>query len=125
MLEKFSRRMLLGSGLAVSGTALAHLATTGRAKPVMQSYSTPVPATEPPLSGQPAPAAAITSPRVIRPELLTAALDALHRHSGRIAQRDRIAIADFAAPSSERRFHFFNVENGDTQTLLEIGRAHV
>ena len=77
MLEKFSRRMLLGSGLAVSGTALAHLATTGRAKPVMQSYSTPVPATEPPLSGQPAPAAAITSPRVIRPELLTAALDAL------------------------------------------------
>jgi hypothetical protein len=56
--------------------------------------------------------------RGIRPDLLRAALAALDRHQGRIPQRDRIAIADFAAPSSQPRFHLLNLQDGTSETLL-------
>lgn len=63
-------------------------------------------------------AASPTSTRVVRPELLRAALGALSRHQDRIDHRDRIAIADFAASSSQPRFHFVNLASGQTTTLL-------
>ena len=60
----------------------------------------------------------VTSPRVVRPELLRRALAALDRHADRVDRRDRIAIADFAAPSSQPRFHFIDLATGRSQSLL-------
>ncbi|MEO9131189.1 MAG: murein L,D-transpeptidase catalytic domain family protein [Sphingomonas sp.] len=60
----------------------------------------------------------LTSERVVRPELLRAALNALDQHGSEIPCRDRIAIADFAAPSSQPRFHFVDLVSGNTTTLL-------
>ena len=60
----------------------------------------------------------LTSERVVRPALLRAALNALEQHGSDIPCRDRIAIADFAAPSSQPRFHFVDLVSGDTTTML-------
>ena len=62
--------------------------------------------------------AALTSPRVVRPELLRRALAALDRHGDRIGHRDRIAIADFSAPSNQPRFHFVDLASGRSQSML-------
>jgi hypothetical protein len=43
---------------------------------------------------------------------------ALSRHASEIPFRDRIAIADFAAPSAMPRFHLVDLESGETTTLL-------
>jgi hypothetical protein len=59
-----------------------------------------------------------TSTRVVRPELLRQALAALHRHSNQIAFKDRIAIADFAAPSSRQRFYLVDLASGATNSVL-------
>ena len=56
--------------------------------------------------------------RVVRPALFRAAMNALEQHGSEIPCRDRIAIADFAAPSSQPRFHFVDLVNGNTTTLL-------
>lgn len=64
------------------------------------------------------PAAPLTSSRVVRPELLRRALAALDRHGDRLLHRDRIAIADFAAPSREARFHFVDLAGGSSQSML-------
>jgi len=53
------------------------------------------------------------------PGLMRKALAALDRHAHAIPLRDRIAIADFSAPSSQARFHFLDVASG------EISRLHV
>ncbi len=66
----------------------------------------------------PVPAAPLTSPRIVRPELLRRAVAALDRHGDRVPHRDRIAIADFAAPSREARFHFVDLASGRSQSLL-------
>jgi len=54
--------------------------------------------------------------RVVAPSLLDRARAALDRHGGLL--RDRIAIADFAQSSAERRFHIVNLEDGSTDSLL-------
>jgi len=66
----------------------------------------------------PVPARPITSPRVVRPELLRRAMSALDSHAGRLSRRDRIAIADFAAPSAQPRFHLIDIENGRSTSML-------
>jgi hypothetical protein len=71
-----------------------------------------------PLTQPPAPAAPIVSSRVIRPELLRRALASLERHGARVAQRDRMAIVDFTAGSSQPRFHFVNLVSGASTSLL-------
>lgn len=63
-------------------------------------------------------ASPVTSARVVRPELLRAALAALDKHGSGLVHRDRIAIADFAAASSQPRFHFLDLASGRTTTLL-------
>lgn len=63
------------------------------------------------------PATPATSPRVVRPELLRRALAALERHGGRL-QRDRMAIVDFAAASSQPRFHFIDLASGASSSKL-------
>lgn len=54
----------------------------------------------------------------VRPELFQRALAALDRHRGAIPKRDLIAIADFAAPSSNPRFHLVNTISGRSTSLL-------
>jgi len=54
----------------------------------------------------------------VRPELMKRALAALQRHSGKIASRDVIGIADFSKHSSVPRFHFVDLASGQTRTLL-------
>lgn len=52
------------------------------------------------------------------PQLLRRALAALEEHANAIRHRDRIAIVDFSAPSSEPRLHFLDVASGRASQLL-------
>jgi len=52
------------------------------------------------------------------PQLLRKALAALDEHARTIRHRDRIAIVDFSAPSSEERLHFLDVASGRVSRLL-------
>jgi hypothetical protein len=68
-------------------------------------------------------APAANDPRYIKdaaldPQLLRKALAALDTHAQAIRHRDRIAIVDFSAPSSEPRLHFLDVVNGQASRLL-------
>lgn len=105
------RRAVLRNGLGVAA-ALA-LPGTVSAKGRMAAHALGTPA-----AAAPVPAAPLTSPRVVRPELLRRALAALDRHGDRLLHRDRIAIADFAAPSREPRFHFIDLASGSSQSML-------
>ncbi|QIQ86363.1 murein L,D-transpeptidase catalytic domain family protein [Erythrobacter sp.] len=88
------RRGLLGAAL-VAGAGL--IAPAPLANPVLRAASPPPP------SG-PGNAA--------QPLALRRALAALERHSGRIAERDRIGLADFAQHSGEMRFMLVDVAAG-------------
>lgn len=59
-----------------------------------------------------------TPPGSLDPELFRRALAALERHSAQIRRRDRMAIIDFSASSSEPRFHFVDVAGGKIPSLL-------
>lgn len=105
------RRAILRTGLIAAGVAAMPRVLTAREPvfplaPAKGSHPT-WPASTP-----------LTSPRVVRPELLRPALAALERHAGRVEHRDRIAIADFAAPSREARFHFVDLVSGRSQSML-------
>ena len=63
-------------------------------------------------------AAHLPVPAGVRPELYDRALAALNRHASRIDKHDRIAIADFTAPSSQPRFHLIDLGTGKVETLL-------
>jgi len=52
------------------------------------------------------------------PRLLRRALAALETHAKAIRHRDRIAIVDFSAPSSDARLHFLDVASGRVSRLL-------
>jgi hypothetical protein len=95
-----SRRTFMRT--AISGVAVA----AASAMPVQAFAASP---------GAPPP---MLSPRIVRPMLLKAALAALGRHGDRIALHDRIAIADFAAPSAMPRFHLIDLISGETTTML-------
>jgi len=96
-----SRRSLIKSGLAVAGAAAMAGPFCGAAAAQIAD-----------------PYAPLTSSRVIRPALLRAALVALATHIDRIPLQDRIAIADFGAPSAAGRFHLVDVATLDTTTFL-------
>lgn len=55
---------------------------------------------------------------LLEPQLLRKALAALDTHAAAIRHRDRIAIVDFSAPSSEARLHFLDVASGRVSRLL-------
>jgi hypothetical protein len=93
------RRAFLRSGLAMSGA----LALPGVARATLR---------------QDEPERPLTSPRVVRPSLMRAALTALGRHADAIPNHDRIAIADFAAPSGQPRFHIVDLASGETASYL-------
>lgn len=58
------------------------------------------------------------APASLDPQLLQRALAALDTHAKAIRHRDRIAIADFSAASSEPRLHFLDVVSGRVSRLL-------
>ncbi|HEX7873001.1 MAG TPA: murein L,D-transpeptidase catalytic domain family protein [Sphingobium sp.] len=101
---------MLKSGLAIAGAALL-----GPAMPLRKTRpSKPAPARNP----LPRVAATPAIRTDIRPALLASALAALQRHGSAVDRRDRIAIADFAAPSSDKRLHFLNLEDGRATSML-------
>lgn len=57
-------------------------------------------------------------PNPLDPALFRRALAALEKHSAQIKRRDRMAIIDFTAPSSEPRFHFVDIAGAKTPSLL-------
>jgi len=66
------------------------------------------------------PIAPATEPRLaaLDPALLKRALAALDRHGAQVGHRDRIAIVDFSAPSSQARLHLLNVAEGRATRFL-------
>ncbi|HEX7855813.1 MAG TPA: murein L,D-transpeptidase catalytic domain family protein [Sphingobium sp.] len=54
--------------------------------------------------------------RVVSPLLMDRARSALDGHTG--LKRDLMAVVDFSQPSSERRFHIVNLEDGRVDSLL-------
>lgn len=64
------------------------------------------------------------APAGIAPPLLDRAQEASRRHADRITHTDVMAIADFSRPSSERRFHLLNLQDGSvTSYLVAHGRG--
>ena len=93
-----SRRALLKTSLVAAGLAALPTTLSSKAFAVAMSPT--------------------TSTRVVRPELFRQAMAALHRHGHQIAFKDRIAIADFAAPSSRQRFYLVDLASGATNSVL-------
>jgi len=109
------RRALLKNGLALAGV----LTVSGTSSAAQRMVAAgPVPLVPPAMIRTTVPAQPVVSPRVVRPDLLRRAMGALDAHAGRIARRDRIAIVDFAAGSSQARFHFVNVGDGRSTSFL-------
>ncbi len=115
-----SRRAFLKSAAAVAGTGLlAGCAARSVTTAAVPAPAAPIPVPAPPVATPIAqPVQVATAPRGIRPELFERAMAALQRHSSRIRQQDRIAIADFSLPSSRLRFHFVDLHNGATRSML-------
>lgn len=113
------RRALLKNGLVLAGTLAVPGAVSAADRLARGQLRT---VAQPPVAELPAApmarAATITSPRVVRPELLRRALAALDRHDAKLAHRDRIAIVDFAAPSSQPRMHFIDLVGGRSSSML-------
>ena len=78
----------------------------------------PVPSREIAAAPHPRPDTQTIRDAALDPQLLRKALAALDRHAKSIRHRDRIAIVDFSAPSSEPRLHFLDVESGRAARLL-------
>ena len=114
------RRAILKNGLMMAGILAVPGAITAASRKLTQADLKPVRDPHPPLpSAAPRVAARpITSPRVVRPDLMREALAALDRHSGKITKRDRILIADMTASSSQPRFHFVDLVSGKTKSFL-------
>lgn len=103
--------LMLAGGLAVSGAVPGAVSSATRRLTGRDLK----PLTQPPA---PVPAQPIVSSRVVRPELLRQALASLQRHGSRVTHRDRMAIADFTASSSQPRFHFIDLASGRSTSLL-------
>ena len=116
------RRAIVKTGLALAGMMVMPDVVHAAIRSATRTPHQPVPPIMPspgfPDPGQAAAPRAPTSSRVVRPALLGRALAALDRHGSRIEHRDRIAIADFAAPSSQPRFHLIDLTGGKSQSFL-------
>ena len=113
------RRAVMKNGLLLAGTLVVPGAVAAAQKLTQDALR---PVSQPPLpvnavAGRLA-APAVTSPKIVRPELLRRAIAALDQHAGSVAHRDRIAIADFAASSAKPRFHLIDLQNGTSRSFL-------
>ena len=105
-----NRRALMISGAAIAVGALTrssagHLASAIPNREVVAAA--PLPS-----------ATGMIKDAALDPQLLRRALAALDTHAKAIRYRDRIAIVDFSAPSSEPRLHFLDVASGRASRLL-------
>ncbi|MBB4154957.1 hypothetical protein GGQ80_002873 [Sphingomonas jinjuensis] len=112
------RRVIVKNGLLLAAMAAVPGVVGATQRKLTQADLKPV--VEPPLPLAPrrVAAAPITSPRIVRPDLFRKAMAALDRHGSSIPRRDRIAIADMAAPSAQPRFHLVDLENGRSTSFL-------
>lgn len=97
---------------ALSGLAFSFLSDNpGRAAGLL----TPGPTTPPP-----PPVTPMVQPVAAKPYdlLLERAKAALDRHGDAFTLRDRVAIADFTAPSKDLRFHVVDLINGQSRSYL-------
>lgn len=115
-----SRRALLRTALVMASGAAVSACASRTIGTAMAPAPLPVPAPIPEIPKAPEVAAAKVPgvPAGIRPELFKKALAALNRHSMRIPSHDRIAIADFAAPSYSPRFFVVNLGTGQVERFL-------
>ena len=97
---ELSRRRFVGAGAALAGVSAASFIA-----PPARGLVAPAPA--PPL----VPAAVAARPAAQTP-LIAEALAALEMHATRIGKRDRMAVVDFARPSSEPRLHLVDIPTG-------------
>ncbi|HKT76186.1 MAG TPA: murein L,D-transpeptidase catalytic domain family protein [Sphingobium sp.] len=99
--------------LALSGIAFSFLAdSAGRAAlPAMPAPFSPLPATPKPVPAGPL----ATQPYA---KLLERAKAALDEHGHMFQLRDRVALADFDAPSRELRFHIVDLMGGHSSSYL-------
>ena len=111
--QQASRRALLKTMLVAGSVAVI----PGCARQVAKVAERPAPPVAIPVD-QPNAVAARTAPLGVRPHLFRRALAALDAHGRAIPRHDRIAIADFAAPSSSPRFHLIDLMDGSTTSLL-------
>lgn len=113
------RRAILKNGLVLAGALAVPSAVSAAARKITQHDLKPLRDPSVPMPAvQRVAAAPVTSPRVVRPDLMRRALAALDRHSARIPKRDRILIADMTAPSSQPRFHFVDLASGRSKSFL-------
>ncbi len=110
---RFDRRMMLFGGAALASAALARSASA-----ISQIGAPDRPTTVPVPAARAVAPASVAQSLPLNPSLLRGALDALSRHAALIPHRDRIAIVDFSAPSSEPRLHFLDVASGVASRML-------
>ncbi|UZK66600.1 murein L,D-transpeptidase catalytic domain family protein [Sphingomonas sp. M1-B02] len=110
-----TRRALIKSAFVIASGA-AVTACVSRTTHVASAPPLAVPSAAP-IPSAPA-VAAKKLPTGIRPELVKRAVAALDRHSMRVPSHDRIAIADFAAPSYRPRFHLVHLGSGTVESFL-------
>ena len=112
------RRAILKNGLVLAGALAVPGAVSAAARKLTQADLRPI--TEPPLPSPPPrlAAAPLTSPKVVRPDLMRRALASLDAHGGRGIKRDRLAIADMGAPSAQPRFHLVDLVSGKSRSFL-------
>ena len=118
-----SRRALIKSALVMAGglglSACTSRVATLAAAPIPVPPPAPMPALVPDHPPQAVFARGrIIPPEGIRPALFRRAIAALDQHSMKIPSHDRIAIADFTAPSSRPRFYLVNLGRGEVETML-------
>lgn len=98
---------------AISGLAFSFLTDSiGRA--AVPVGASPLPA------AAPLPATPVVQPVAAKPyaSLLERAKAALDRHGDAFTLRDRVAIADFTAPSKDLRFHIVDLIGGQSSSYL-------
>ena len=111
------RRALLKSGLALAGALTIPGAVSAALRDSARSATRHANLAEATTTSA-TPARAITSARQVRPELMRRALTALGRHADAVRHHDRIAVADFTAPSSQARFHLIDIVSGESTSYL-------
>jgi hypothetical protein len=115
-----SRRAFLKTGGVLAGALVVPQMVSARVREIVKQPSpvaTPLPSAPMPARATVA-ARPITSPRVVRPELMRRAMAALDRHSARGLMRDHMAIVDFSAPSGQPRMHLVNLGDGRSKSFL-------
>lgn len=112
-----TRRALIKTGGVLAGALIVPQVVSAKVKRIVQQPAPPVNLPRPSMRA-PVAARPITSPRVVRPDLLRRAMAALDRHANRGVQRDRMAIVDFSAPSGQPRMHLINLGDGRSKSFL-------